>query len=118
MLANDPQTRSGSWALGPDGGIFTADGSPFLGSMAGNRWNWTAVGTLHGIAPWWDGTEWGVKVSVHTNQPGQFAYYRLPRNGSAKLAGAVVHSDHPAAIKAAVDTTKWDPAAGTVEAAA
>lgn len=118
MIAYDPGSKSGSWALGPDGGIFTADGSAFLGSMAGNRFNWQAVGTLDGIAPWWDGSGWGYKVALHTNQPGQFTYYRFSSNGSAKSAlGVEQVTDHADAIAAAQDTTRWSPnTAGTVEA--
>jgi hypothetical protein len=115
MLADDQGSKSGSWALGPDGGIFTADGSPFLGSLAGNRFNWQAVGQLDGICAWWDGTAWGYKISVRSG-PGQYAYYRFPRNGSLTGVGVAVPSEHPAAVSAASNTTAWAADAGTQEA--
>ena len=117
MICDDPDTKTGSWSLGPDGGIFTADGAQFFGSMAGNRWNWTAVGALAGICPWWDGAGWGYKVALHTNQPGQFAYYRFPTNGSMRAVGAALPSDHPAAVEAAKAVGTWTDDAGTKEAA-
>lgn len=117
MLAYDPNSKSGSWDLGPDGGIFTADGSQFYGSMAGNRWNWQAVGVLDGIAPWWDGAGWGYKVAVRPPGGGVPAYYRFPSSGTLRSVGAHISlvTNHPAALAAAVDETKWDPAAGTTE---
>jgi hypothetical protein len=117
MIAGDPQSKTGSWALGSDGGVFTADGAQFYGSMAGNRFNWTAIGALAGIAPWWDGSGWGYKIAVHTNQPGQFAYYRFPSNGSLKSSVTVeAASDHVLAKAAASDLQAWDSStAGLVE---
>lgn len=117
MLAYDPGSKSGSWTLGPDGGIFTADGSLFLGSLAGNRFNWSAVGTLWGIAPWWDGTGWGYKIVVRTSAGG-YAYYRFPSSGSLRsVADVTIVTDHADAHEAAADTSNWDPStAGLQEA--
>jgi Rv2525c-like, glycoside hydrolase-like domain len=120
MLADDPSSKSGSWYLAPDGGVFTADGSQFYGSMAGNRFNWQAVGTLAGISAWWDGTGWGYKIAVATatSTPGvgPVAYYRFPSNGSLRgvaAVGAEPITDHPTAVEAAMDTSTFEAAAGT-----
>jgi hypothetical protein len=98
MLCTDPNTK-GSWALAPDGGVDTADGSLEFGSMAGNRWNWQAVGSLNGITPCYfpsmpsHNGGWGYKVCVllksgKAADGGVFDYYRFPPDGS--LMGAHV----------------------------
>src|SRR5205807_1049346 len=98
-----------------------SESSSFPGSQTASPHSaiWQQVGTLGGIAPWWDGAGWGYKIAVHTTSPGQFTYYRFPSNGSAKAVGAHVSTvtDHPAALEAARDESKWEPEAGTEEAA-
>jgi lysozyme len=93
MICTDPAT-GGSWALAPDGGIDTSDGAPILGSLAGNRWNWQAVGTLDGVTSWKDPSgQWGYKIAVRLNSGtapdgGVFDYYRFPRDATLKSADA------------------------------
>jgi len=87
MLCNDPGNLTGSWALNTDGGVDTADGALFLGSLAGNRWGWQSIGTLWGIVPWWDGAGWGYKIAIRLTaglapDGGNFDYYRFPSNAS------------------------------------
>jgi hypothetical protein len=87
MLCHDPGNPGGSWALAPDGGVDGDGPAPFLGSMAGNRWNWQGIGPLAGICPWWDGVGWGFKVALsvapgHGEGGGAFSYYRFPSDGS------------------------------------
>jgi NlpC/P60 family len=89
VICYDPGNANGGWALAPDGGVDNYGPSPYLGSMAGNRWNWTAVGKQAGIAPWWDGSGWGFVVALNCGPGkgeggGDFDYYRFPSNGSLK----------------------------------
>ena len=86
VLTFDP-TSEGTWALAPDGGVDTDQGAPFLGSLAGNRFNWQAVGTLAGISAVKDGNgQIGYQIAVQlpkaNAQGAWFNYYVFPRNGS------------------------------------
>jgi hypothetical protein len=88
-LACDPGNPGGSWALADDGGVDNDGPSPYLGSLAGNRFGWQGIGSLAGIVEWFDGSGWGFKIAVMTapgggEGGGNFDYYRFPSSGALK----------------------------------
>lgn len=76
----------GTWTVSPDGGVYTDDGAPYLGSPAGHP-EWHTDPPV--AVSYWAGDNapdagQGYKVTTYCAAHGGLHYYRFPRSGALR----------------------------------